>query len=187
MHLIGFIIRIYHDARSPERQKPSNSIYFSLSIFLTDPNVVSRTQTWLTQKHGQWLSSKHIFPFEITDEIEFACRWRQRAQRLGCSSTGGGEYTCLKEYKKAPIIYYKYKKRANAGVLWYTCVFEWAPRRMSSEKWRGTSSCERRIVGVGPIAAWTCISSKLVSTDWEQWGPGFASLYFYSNRMENFN
>jgi hypothetical protein len=69
-------------------------------------------------------------------------------------------------------------KRANAGVLWYTCVFEWAPRQMSSEKWRGTSSYGRQIAGVGPIAAQTCISSKLVSTDWEQRGRSWLCLHF---------
>jgi len=30
VHLVGFIIRIYHDARSPERQNRSGSIQFSI-------------------------------------------------------------------------------------------------------------------------------------------------------------
>jgi len=33
VHLVGFIIRIYHDARSPERQKPDHlSINMGLLI-----------------------------------------------------------------------------------------------------------------------------------------------------------
>jgi len=35
VHLVGFIIRIYHDARSPERQKRTNSIA-NLSTFNND-------------------------------------------------------------------------------------------------------------------------------------------------------
>jgi len=35
VHLVGSIIRIYHDARSPERQK-SNSSYASLDIHPTE-------------------------------------------------------------------------------------------------------------------------------------------------------
>jgi len=30
MHLVGFIIRIYHDARSPERQNPDIIAYNEL-------------------------------------------------------------------------------------------------------------------------------------------------------------
>ena len=32
MHLVGFIIRIYHDARSPERQKLGEELCKVLSI-----------------------------------------------------------------------------------------------------------------------------------------------------------
>ena len=34
MHLVGFIIRIYHDARSPERQKKKKNIYIYIYIYI---------------------------------------------------------------------------------------------------------------------------------------------------------
>jgi len=32
VHLVGFIIRIYHDARSPERQIPNHVVCFMLKL-----------------------------------------------------------------------------------------------------------------------------------------------------------
>jgi len=39
VHLVGFIIRIYHDARSPERQKKFSCIYAKLTVI---PYSISR-------------------------------------------------------------------------------------------------------------------------------------------------
>jgi len=33
MHLVGFIIRIYHDARSPERQNEMHLVGFIIRIY----------------------------------------------------------------------------------------------------------------------------------------------------------
>ena len=35
MHLVGFIIRIFHNARSPERQIQNKTIYENASFYLT--------------------------------------------------------------------------------------------------------------------------------------------------------
>jgi len=39
MHLVGFIIRIYHDARSPERQNYADVNTFDESIIMIMSNV----------------------------------------------------------------------------------------------------------------------------------------------------
>ena len=40
MHLVGFIIRIYHDARSPERQTEQGILKISnFSFICTSPNI----------------------------------------------------------------------------------------------------------------------------------------------------
>ena len=36
MHVVGFIIRIYHDARSPERQINDSKLNKSVNIMLTE-------------------------------------------------------------------------------------------------------------------------------------------------------
>lgn len=44
------------------------------------------------------------------------------------------------------------QKKGECGVLCYMCAFEWAPRRMSSEKWKGHIRLGRQKAGVGLIA-----------------------------------
>jgi len=40
VHLVGFIIRIYHDARSPERQKLPHSVGDVLSVWCGARNLL---------------------------------------------------------------------------------------------------------------------------------------------------
>ena len=53
MHLVGFIIRIYHDARSPERQilstvllKPTSLLLFSVCTVLTNSLSVTSKEVF---------------------------------------------------------------------------------------------------------------------------------------------
>ena len=59
VHLVGFIIRIYHDARSPERQKRITSTLHDLCTFGSISPNSSYNNKCFTQKL-QW-QSKHTF------------------------------------------------------------------------------------------------------------------------------
>jgi len=46
VHLFGFIIRLYHDARSPERQRTSNTYYvISNNIYLKSVRKIYKNKT----------------------------------------------------------------------------------------------------------------------------------------------
>ena len=54
VHLVGFIIRIYHDARSPERQISSNSWGFGL-------HITSKLSVFITKDPLVFFKKKNVF------------------------------------------------------------------------------------------------------------------------------
>ena len=74
MHLIGFIIRIYHDARSPERQI---HICDCKRDFITDDIIVTLRQllhfsAWKNIPHSLMQIFVFFAPFCVTRD----CDWR---------------------------------------------------------------------------------------------------------------
>ena len=65
MHLVGFIIRIYHDARSPERQTLVFICYRILLCYKNAKCLLLENMEWCYFKASQWTllrKSPDIFP-----------------------------------------------------------------------------------------------------------------------------
>ena len=71
MHLVGFIIRIYHDARSPERQIPDMDIYhWGVDLAVTG-RIRDIGQKVLQSSFQTGSSSSNISYFQILLLIAF--------------------------------------------------------------------------------------------------------------------
>jgi hypothetical protein len=80
VHLVGFIIRIYHDARSPEHHY--GHILHFVSDFVRIPHLVDKTMVPQTSE-GPWLinNGKLANPWTITNSDERHCSGLDNSQR----------------------------------------------------------------------------------------------------------
>ena len=88
VHLVGFIIRIYHDARSPERQ----ICHWHIVTPLTKPNLPCSYCTWYFPVLSLWSFEKYSvihLSFLLTSDINITknlCTWHSAAYKINTSN-----------------------------------------------------------------------------------------------------
>ena len=96
MHLVGFIIRVYHDARSPERQMWSNSVY-ELSI-KTFKEVITVSKLYENVKNLCFLLNYLPWILTYTNIIYFLLiEWREnlKTRQLLETDSGAADFSVL--------------------------------------------------------------------------------------------